>query len=70
MNAPSFGLILIFAGLAAFAGFGGWAIYVAGQVDGGWTGPGPIWPGVLLVALVSGLVMWFAGRSGYDDRRR
>jgi len=72
MNAPSFGLILIFAGLASFAGFAGWAVYAVEPLSGGWAG---LWAassdvagGVLTVGVVAALVMWLASYSARPGR--
>jgi hypothetical protein len=65
---------LIFLGLAAFAVFAGWAVFEGVHI-GAWASLGSIWGyvvgGVLVVAALSGVLMWLAvysARHGYDDR--
>jgi len=72
MNAPSFGLILILAGLGSFAGFAGWAVYAVEPLDGGWAA---LWAAssdvagsVLTVGVVAALVMWLVSYSANHGR--
>jgi len=65
---------LTFIGLAGFAVFAGWAFFEGSKLGGGWRSLGPIWPyvvgGVVVVALLAGVLMWLAFYSanhGYDE---
>lgn len=57
-----------------FLGYLFWLVWVAGQMDGGWSSLGPVWPfvvgGVVAVGLLAAALiglLFYSSRRGFDE---